>query len=148
MRGPAPNPRASRAKRQRAIVARKRWPSWGAAYTIEPHPRTPEEVLESLFRAKREKRSKDTGKARPKPLYKPIRASRQHDAADTLAPAREEICYWLAKEYRQRNPSGTHPQILLMDGDGKIDPQRSGMNERMSGTQLGVLGEMGAKRVC
>ena len=117
---PHPKPACIESKAPKGHRGKKKVAILGAAYTIEPHPRTPEEVLESLFRAKREKRSKETSKPRPKPLYKHIRASLQRDAADTLAPAREEICQWLAKEYRQRNPSGTHRQILLMDGEEKL----------------------------
>jgi hypothetical protein len=79
----------------------------GAACSIEPNPRTPEEVLESLFRTPDGKRPEQTAKPRPKPLCKHIRASLQRDEADTLQPAREEICHWLADEYRQRNPCGT-----------------------------------------
>lgn len=89
----------------------------GAAYSIEPNPRTPEEVLESLFRTPDGKRPEQTAKPRPKPLCKHLRASLQRDEADTLQPAREEICHWLADEYRQRNPCGTHLQILIMDGE-------------------------------
>jgi hypothetical protein len=92
----------------------------GAAYSIEPNPRTPEEVLESLFRTPDGKRPEQTAKPRPKPLCKHLRASLQRDEADTLQAAREEICHWLADEYRQRNPCGTHPQILIMDGEEKL----------------------------
>jgi hypothetical protein len=37
----------------------------GAAYSIEPNPRTPEEVLESLFRTPDGKRPEQTAKPRP-----------------------------------------------------------------------------------
>ncbi len=92
----------------------------GAAYTVEPNPRTPQEVLESLFRPRDNPAPADPPKQRPKPLGKHIRASLHRDEADTLLPAREEIFSWLAKEYAQRNPSGENPQILLMDGEEKL----------------------------
>ncbi len=92
----------------------------GAAYTIEPHRRTPEQVLESLFQPEAKKSLEETAKRRPKPLHKHIRASLQRDEADTLQPAREEICHWLGDEYRQRNPCGTHQQILIMNGKEKL----------------------------
>ena len=43
----------------------------GAAYTVEPNPRTPQEVLETLFREPQELASHR--KRHPKPLYKHIR---------------------------------------------------------------------------
>ena len=116
----SPKPACIESKAPKHQSGKKKVAILGAAYTIEPNPRTPEEVLESLFRAKDQKSSEETPKARPKPLYKHIRASMHRDEADTLAPAREEISRWLAKEYRQRNPCAEHRQILIMDGEDKL----------------------------
>ena len=88
----------------------------GAAYTIDPHVRKPEQVLESLFRAPGERSIVDQPK-RPAPVEKNIRASMERDENDTLHPARKKIFSWLAQEKQQRNPSGKHPCILIMDGE-------------------------------
>jgi hypothetical protein len=88
----------------------------GAVYTIDPHARTPEQVLESLFRAPGKPSAADQPK-RPKPVSKNIRASMERDENDTLFPARKEIFTWLAQEQQQRNPSGQHQCVLIMDGE-------------------------------
>lgn len=111
-------PACIESKAPKSHSGKKKMAILGAAYTIEPNPRTPEQVLEALFETKAS--SEESGKPRPKPLNKHIRASLQRDEADTLQPAREEIGQWLAEEYRQRNPTGTHRQILIMDGEEKL----------------------------
>lgn len=88
----------------------------GAAYTISPHVRTTEQVLESLFRPREEPSKKDQPK-RPKPISKNIRASMERDKDDTLRPARKEIFSWLAQEQQQRNPLEKHKCVLIMDGE-------------------------------
>lgn len=113
-------PACKESKTSKRHSGKKKVAIWGAAYTIEPNPRTPDKVLESLLQTTDQKHSEETAKRRPKPLHKHIRASLHRDQADTLQPAREEICRWLADEYRQRNPSATHQQILIMDGENKL----------------------------
>ncbi len=88
----------------------------GVAYTIAPHKRTAEQVLESLFRAPGDVTETDHPK-RPKPISKHLRASMERDEKDTLAPARTEIFAWLAQEQQQRDPTGQHPCVLIMDGE-------------------------------
>jgi hypothetical protein len=88
----------------------------GASYTINPHVRTAQQVLESLFRAPGELSAADLPK-RPKPVGKHIRASMARDENDTLLPARTEIFSWLAQERQQRDPSGQRACVLIMDGE-------------------------------
>jgi hypothetical protein len=95
---------------------KKRMAVLGAVYTIDPHERTPEQVLESLFRAPGELAVVDQPQ-RPKPVGKNIRASMERDKNDTLLPARTEIFNWLAQEQQQRNPSGQQACVLIMDGE-------------------------------
>jgi hypothetical protein len=66
----------------------------GAAYTVDPYIRTPEQVLEALFRESDV--DSEPPSSRPKPLFKRIRASLLRDAADTSKPSYEEIFGWLA----------------------------------------------------
>ncbi|MCP4822752.1 MAG: hypothetical protein GY892_01430, partial [Shimia sp.] len=68
----------------------------GSAYTIAPYVRTPEEVLEALFRARNAPPEADDISPRPTPLSKHIRASLRRDDSDTLKPAYAEIFGWLA----------------------------------------------------
>jgi hypothetical protein len=88
----------------------------GASYTIDPHVRTPDQVLESLFRELTEPCAVELPK-RPKPVGKHIRASMERDENDTLLPARKIIFNWLAQERQQRDPSGQHACVLIMDGE-------------------------------
>lgn len=88
----------------------------GAAYTVEPHVRTPDQILEALFRQPTQPPATDRPK-RPKPIAKHIRASMERDKDDTLAPARQQIFDWLAHQQQQRNPCAEQPCVLIMDGE-------------------------------
>lgn len=88
----------------------------GAAYTTEAHVRTPDEVLDSLFRAPDQAASPNLPK-RVKPICKHVRSSMMRDDDDTLAPARQEIFGWLSEEQNQRNPLGLSQSVLIMDGE-------------------------------
>ena len=101
-------PKKRSGKKKMAVV--------GAVYTVDPQERSPEQVLESLFRAPGEPSATDQPK-RPAPVEKYIRASMERDKDDTLLPARTEIFNWLAQEQKQRNPSGEHQSVLIMDGE-------------------------------
>lgn len=101
---------------QKKRSGKKKMAVLGASYTIDAHVRTPEQVLESLFRAPGEPSAADLPK-RPNPVGKHIRTSMARDENDTLLPARTEIFSWLAQEQQQRNPSGQLSCVLIMDGE-------------------------------
>jgi hypothetical protein len=86
----------------------------GAAYTIAPYVRTPEEVLEALFAAP--ETSAEKPPLRPKPVAKYVRASFERDAQETMAPSYSCIFSWLDQEQRQRDPDNSHRRVVLMDG--------------------------------
>ena len=90
----------------------------GAVYTIEPYIRTPEQVLKALFEPSPLTEAKPP--PRPKPLNNYVRASLARDAQDTMAPSYADIFLWLAQEQRQRNPTGQHPVVVLMDGQKSL----------------------------
>ena len=92
----------------------------GSAYTIAPYVRTPEEVLEALFRARNTPPETEDIGLRPTPLSKYIRASLRRDDADTLKPAHAEIFSWLAEEVEHRSPEGPVSTVLLMDGQKSL----------------------------
>jgi hypothetical protein len=86
----------------------------GAVYTIAPSVRTPEQVLQARFAS-----APATAKPpplRPRPLHQYVRASLARDAHGTMAPSYSAIFSWLAQEQHQRNPTGQHPDVVLMDG--------------------------------
>jgi len=90
----------------------------GASYTVDPFIRTPEAVLEALFRTPGERAH--SPEARPPPRFKRLRASLIRDAEGTCEPSFDEIFGWMAREVRRRNPEGQKPIILLMDGQQSL----------------------------
>lgn len=98
----------------------------GASYSVDPYPRTPEKVLEALFRSGDPLTAEITEQVRPKPVNKHVRACMDRDNKDTLQPARETIFSWIGGEIKQRNPSGNNTVVLIMDGEksyGKWEPK-------------------------
>lgn len=89
----------------------------GAVYTIDPYIRTPEEIVDALFREK-EKEEKLT--LRPKPMYKHIRASLLRNKSGTSEPSYDEIFDWIAAEEKKRNPKGEKDIVCLMDGQDSL----------------------------
>ena len=106
---------------------RKKMAVLGAAYHIEPHPRTAEAVVESLFRdpaAPTPVRADRTAPRRPVPQQKRVCAVLPVAAAvaAALAPPRpaDVIFPWLAAEARRRDPDHQRPWVLLMDGQPSL----------------------------
>ena len=104
---------------------RKKMAVLGAAYHIEPHPRTAEAVVESLFRDPAAPvRADRTAPRRPVPRQKRVCAVLPVAAAvaAALAPPRPAavIFPWLAEEARRRDPDHQHPWVLLMDGQASL----------------------------
>jgi hypothetical protein len=89
----------------------------GAVYTVDRHVRTPEEVLEALFR---ERPAADPRPTRPTPCFKHMRASLRPDGADSTEAQTQEIFSWMAQEAAQRNSGGKKPMVMLMDGQESL----------------------------
>ncbi len=90
----------------------------GSVYTVDPLVRTPEAVLNALFRNSGEQA--DPPEDRPQPCFKRVRASLIRDAAETSKPSHDEIFGWIAQEVSTRDPVGARPTILLMDGQESL----------------------------
>ncbi len=86
----------------------------GSVYTIDPYLRTPEAVLDALFR--KPERSTEQPSSRPKPCFKRVRAALMRDRAESTAPQVETIFGWMAQEVIERTITVQRPLILLMDG--------------------------------
>jgi len=91
----------------------------GAAYTIDPYVRTPQAILDALFRKPRPAKKAST-ETRPKPVAKHVRASLSRDAQGTMEPSYKEIYDWLRREVALRDPDSTKPLICVMDGQAKL----------------------------
>ncbi len=112
---PVPHSREKKDKEEKG--GKKKMALVGSAYTVAPYIRTPEQVLEALFR--------DAGKEeqpppRPKPVAKHVRASLLRDDNGTMRPSYDEIFGWLAHEVKLRNPDGKKPMPCVMDGQDTL----------------------------
>jgi len=96
-------------KKKMALVA--------TAYTVDRFVRTPEQVLEALFR---ETKNKEPSPPRPKPVAKHVRASVLRDRNGTMRPCYDQIFGWLAQEVELRNADGKKPIPCVMDGQDTL----------------------------
>ena len=90
----------------------------GSVYTVDPYYRTPEEIVDALFRT--EEIDDKAESKRPKPIAKHVRAALKRDCADTTEPQVREIFGWMAKEVEQRGQEGKKKLVLLMDGQESL----------------------------
>lgn len=94
---------------------RKRMAVVGAAYTIDRYVRTPEEIVEALFREPDEQRP---ASQRPHPCHKRVCASLslECDDEDESRDAMATVFGWLDGQRRERNPQDVKTALALMDG--------------------------------
>jgi hypothetical protein len=90
----------------------------GSVYTVQPHFRTPQQVLEALFRPPGAD-SKPAAR-RPEPCFKRVRASLLRDEAQSTQPQCQAIFGWMAQEVARRDPQGKKPLVLVMDGQESL----------------------------
>ncbi len=119
IRGAAPTPvMAEPPLKAGPKPGRKKIALVGSVYTVDRFVRTPEAVLNALFRSPGE--SSDPPEERPPPRFKRVRASLIRDAAQTSKPSSDEIFGWISRELSTRDPTGQRPIILLMDGQESL----------------------------
>jgi hypothetical protein len=87
----------------------------GSVYTVDRFERSPEEVLEALFRDP-EAPCDRTPPSRPKPLFKHVRGSLIRDDRGTSQPSFDEIFGWMEQEVKRRQVGDEKSVVLLMDG--------------------------------
>ena len=80
---------------------RKRMAVVGAAYTIEPYPRTPEDIVEALFCEPNQAMDKKKAK-RPSPKTKRVVAHLTREVDGTEFKATESTFEWLSKQVNER----------------------------------------------
>jgi hypothetical protein len=88
----------------------------GSVYTVDPFVRTPDEVLEALFR----EAPAGPPPSRPRPCFKYVRAALERDDRDCTKPQTRTIFAWMAAQARQRNPDASKQVVLLMDGQESL----------------------------
>jgi hypothetical protein len=95
---------------------RKKMALVGAAYTIEPYGRTPEQVLEALFRAPSPLPPPCAEPTRPQPPYQRRRAALSAAVSGEPGHAAPVIFPWLAAPAQGRDPDRQRPWVVVMDG--------------------------------
>jgi hypothetical protein len=102
---------------QEAKTNRKKMAVVGTVYTLDPLVRTPEEVVDSLFRIPENHRP---AAERPGPQHKRLWASLPHEQDGLEVSATAQTFDWLAQEVARRNPAAAKPILLLMDGQKSL----------------------------
>jgi hypothetical protein len=102
---------------------RRKMAAVGAAYTVDPFVRTPEEVVEALFRRPGEEQIRS--KPRPEPRHKRLWASLTHNPGpegneDDARHALASIFGWLGGELETRNPDQKRKTVVIMDGQASL----------------------------
>jgi len=95
---------------------RKQMALLGAAYHIEPYVRTPEQVLEALFREPTSAAVPNTEPARPLPQHKRRRAALSEAEAGQPGHSAAVIFPWLLAQAQGREAQPQCPWVVVMDG--------------------------------
>lgn len=94
---------------------RKKMATLGAVYSIDRLVRTPEEVVESLFRDPRQPRPKTP---RPHPCHKQMRALLDHrDVNGDEIDGRAVVFAWICEQMALRHAGSDKPLVCIMDGE-------------------------------
>jgi hypothetical protein len=122
MRKPAAAPPIAALQHQKGPKpGRKKMAVVGTVYQIDRHRRTPEEVVEALFRepgaaAPRE----ETAPSRPVPEHKRVRVNLTGPEAAPPVGASEAMFDWLVEQARSRDPVQQRPWVVIMDGQPSL----------------------------
>ncbi len=89
----------------------------GSLYSSAANKRTPEDVVNSLFRNTSESQDNTP---RIKPMNKRVRASLKRTEKGQEVNATEEIFTWFVTENEQPNPNNIKPVVIIMDGQPSL----------------------------
>jgi hypothetical protein len=98
---------------------RKKMAVVGSVYTVDPHVRTAEEIVEALFR---DPGSEKPDRDRPEPKHKRVIArmneyqSEEGEQRDGLV----DVFLWLGQQVNERNPLRDKRIVNLMDGEHRL----------------------------
>jgi len=121
MRKPAATPPiAAHQHQQGPKPGRKKMAGVGAVYQVDRYQRTPEEVVQALFREPGAAAPRDeSAPSRPVPEHQRSRVNLTAPGAATVGPT-EAMFAWLADEARSRDPWQQLPWVVLMDGQSSL----------------------------
>jgi hypothetical protein len=108
---------------------RKKMATIGAVYSVDRFRRTPEEVVESLFRDPRQPRAETP---RPRPCHKRMLAILDHsDCYGDEVAGRPAVFNWIAEEMAARHAHSHKPIVCLMDGEEALWAMRDILQEEV-----------------
>jgi hypothetical protein len=117
MRRPA-DQRPVGARRKKGEKAnKKQMATIGCVYTVDPKHRTPEDVVEALFRERSTPRRDDSSE--PVAGHKRVWSSLTYEQGDTYIDAETEVFTWMAHETDSRRRDG-QPIVCLIDGQRSL----------------------------
>ena len=106
---------------------RKKMATLGAVYSIDRLVRTPEDVVESLFRDPRQPRPKTP---RPHPCHKQMRAMLDHvDVNGDAIDGRAAVFGWMSEQMSLRHAGSDKPIVCIMDGEAALWGMRDAFQE-------------------
>ena len=104
---------------------RKKMATVGAVYSINRLVRTPEDVVESLFRDPRQPRLKTP---RPHPCHKQMRALLDHiDRYGDAVDGRAALFAWMSEQLAARHAGSDKPIVCIMDGEQALWSMRDAL---------------------
>jgi len=97
---------------------RKKMATLGSVYTVDRHLRTPEEVVDALFRKPDEERPEST---RPRPCHKHGYARLFCETEEgEIVDGEAAVFTWIADQVRRRDPHGSKDKVCIMDGQPSL----------------------------
>jgi hypothetical protein len=96
---------------------KKQMATIGCVYTVDPKRRTPEDVVETLFRERSVPRRNESSE--PVARHKRVWSSLTYEQGDTHVDAETEVFTWMAQETDSRRREG-QPMICLIDGQRSL----------------------------
>ena len=112
-----PIPQLHKSSKEPEKNGKKKMALVGASYTVDRYIRTPDQILDALFRLSEKS---EHHASRPKPVAKHLRASLLRNEEGKMVPSYDEIFRWQAHELVLRNPGGIKPVIFVMDGQDSL----------------------------
>jgi hypothetical protein len=108
---------------------RKKMATLGAVYSINRLVRTPEEVVESLFRDPRQPRPKT---CRPRPCHKQVYAMLDHiDRYGDAVDGRPAVFGWISDQMASRHAGSDKPIVCVMDGEESLWTMRDVLQDHV-----------------
>ena len=122
MRKPATAPPIAAHQHQKGPKpGRKKMAVVGTAYQVDRYQRTPEEVVEALFREPGAAApGEEAAPCRPVPEHKRSRVNLTGPEAATPVGPTAAMFAWLAEEARSRDPVRQRPWVVIMDGQPSL----------------------------